>query len=601
MGQIPRLSLLLIGLLVIRPVWSAEPASGTRVSNIVVIEALDRGRPLWREFEVNFRTRIMDISGRPVAIYGESVDLARFPEVDYSTGHERWLRQKYASKPVDAIVASAGVPVETLLHYREKIWGRVPLVVVAAPPELARALPRESGVSALLWQPDTIATVEAATALFPATRRILMVGGERFRDPLGAIIRERLASSVEEGPALAEPQSSTVAGLREELASLDRDTVILFSGVYGDANAVGLGSRGVLDALAGAANRPIFGLSRTYLGHGVVGGAMIDPAAYGNAAADKVMEVLRRPDAMIPHTYPARSTDVVLDYRQLKRWGVEGRSLPSGARVLFRPPGLWDAYRDQVILAVAVLLLQSALLVVLLLERGRRRRAEDSMRELSADLLVSQEDERSRIARELHDGVNQRVALLAIGLDGAAQSAGNGRESAGLLRQLADEVRGIGSEIHAVARRLMPPHIGAAGLPAALEDLARSTGERAGLNVTVEEQNWPRDLPEAVVIVLYRIAQECLQNVVKHSGATAAFITMSGNHDDLSLRVRDNGRGGTPQSASHTTGIGLTSMNERLKLIDGTLQIRSSSEGTSITARIPLPEGMANPVSPEAP
>jgi len=345
MGQIPRLSLLLIGLLLIRPVWSAEPASGTPVTNIVVIEALDRGRPFWREFEVHFRRQITDISGRSVAIYGESADLARFPDVDYSTGHERWLRQKYASKPVDAIVASAGVPVETLLRYREKIWGRVPLVVVAAPPELARALPRESGVSALLWRPDAIATVEAAKALFPATRRILMVGGERFRDPVGAIVREKLASATE-GPAFAEPQSSTVASLREELASLDRDTVILFSGVYGDANAVGLGSRDVLDALAGAANRPIFALSRSYLGHGVVGGAMIDPAAYGSAAADKVMEVLRRPGAMIPHAYPARSADVVLDYRQLKRWGVEGRSLPSGARVLFRPPGLWHAYRD---------------------------------------------------------------------------------------------------------------------------------------------------------------------------------------------------------------------------------------------------------------
>ncbi len=600
MGQIPRLSLLLIGLLVIRPVWSAEPASGTPVTNIVVIEALDRGRPFWREFEVHFRRQIMDISGRSVAIYGESADMARFPEVDYSTGHERWLRQKYASKPVDAIVASAGVPVETLLHYREKIWGRVPLVVVAAPPELARALPRESGVSALLWRPDAIATVEAATALFPTTRRILMVGGERFRDPVGATIREKLASSTE-GPALAEPQSSTVAGLREELASLDRDTVILFSGVYGDANAVGLGSREVLDALAGAANRPIFALSRTYLGHGVVGGAMIDPAAYGNAAADKVMEVLRRPGAMIPHTYPARSTDVVLDYRQLKRWGVEGRSLPSGARVLFRPPGLWDAYRDQVILAVAVLLLQSALLVVLLLERGRRRRAEDSMRELSADLLVSQEDERSRIARELHDGVNQRVALLAIGLDGAALSAGGGRESTGLLRQLADEVRGIGSEIHAVARRLRPPQIGTAGLPAALEDLAAGTAERAGIEVTVEEQNWPGNVTEPVAIVLYRVTQECLQNVVKHSGATAVRITMSADRDDLVLCVRDNGRGGAPQNTALAPGIGLTSMKERLNLIGGSLQIRSSTDGTSITARIPLPEGMADSASPQTP
>ena len=253
------------------------------------------------------------------------------------------------------------------------------------------------------------------------------------------------------------------------------------------------------------------------------------------------------------------------------------------------------------ILAVAVLLLQSALLVVLFLERGRRRRAEDSMRELSADLMVSQEDERSRIARELHDGVNQRVALLAIGLDGAALSAGGGRESTGLLRQLADEVRGIGSEIHAVARRLRPPQIGTAGLPAALEDLAAGTAERAGIEVTVEEQNWPGNVTEPVAIVLYRVTQECLQNVVKHSGATAVRITMTADRDDLSLCVRDNGRGGTPQNTALAPGIGLTSMKERLNLIGGTLQIRSSTDGTSITARIPLAQGMADPASPQTP
>ena len=234
------------------------------------------------------------------------------------------------------------------------------------------------------------------------------------------------------------------------------DTIILFSGVYRDANNVGLVPGDVLDTLNSKANRPIFALSRTYLGHGVIGGAMIDPADYGKAAANRLTEMLTHPAVAIPPAEPRAAHAVTLDYRQLQRWGLPDRRLPPGAAVLFRPPGLWEAYREQVILALGALLLQSALLVVLLAERARRRRAEESMRKLSADLLVSQEDERQRIARDLHDGVNQRVALVAVGLDGAAALPETDAQSRGMFRRLADGVRDIGSEIHAATQGPIP-------------------------------------------------------------------------------------------------------------------------------------------------
>lgn len=569
------------------PCSPAHPAAGNGTTNIVVLDALDSRRPFWQEFEQQFRRRITELSERPVAIYGESLNLAQFPGPDYVSDYEDWLRRKYADKRIDAVIASAAVPLELLLRYRDEMWSDAPTILVPFTPEMLATMPSEPMLTALLWEPELRKTLATAKALFPGTQRVFLIGGERFGDPVGGIIRREIRAFPGD-LRLIESQSSTVEDLRREVAGLDDDTIIFFSGIYRDANNAGLVARDVLDRLAGAASRPIFALSTTYLGHGVVGGVMIDPGDYGDATADTLMQMLAEPTKAILPAAPRQDQPVTLDYRQLQRWGVEDGLVPPGATVRFRPPGIWDAYREQVILGLAALLLLSGVLVVLLAERGRRRRAEQSMRKLSADLLVSQEDERRRIAHELHDGVNQRVALLAIGLDGAAASSGAEEGRAGLLRGLADEVRDVGSEIHAIARGLTPPQLAAMGLAAALEELASGTTGRTGITITVEEQGWPPNVPETMTIVLYRIAQESLQNIVKHSGATVARITIAANEHALSLRVSDNGRGIKPHNPRPPANIGLTSMQERMNTIGGKLNIQSSKWGTSIIARIPL-------------
>ncbi|HYN03878.1 MAG TPA: histidine kinase, partial [Vicinamibacteria bacterium] len=153
-----------------------------------------------------------------------------------------------------------------------------------------------------------------------------------------------------------------------------------------------------------------------------------------------------------------------------------------------------------------------------------------ALRQLSGRILTAQEEERSRIARELHDGVSQQVALFAIELDqlGAQPDRGAG-EAPARARVLAERARELSRELHHIAHELHPAILDQLGLVPALRQFANQLSARQGLKVEVAESEWPPDLPADVSLALYRVAQEALQNVSKHSGAAEARVALRGS------------------------------------------------------------------------
>ncbi|OBC05283.1 ATPase [Mycobacterium sp. 852013-50091_SCH5140682] len=217
-----------------------------------------------------------------------------------------------------------------------------------------------------------------------------------------------------------------------------------------------------------------------------------------------------------------------------------------------------------------------------------RERAHENFVE---QVIEAQEFERRRLAGDIHDGISQRLVTLAYRLDAASQTIRQRPDEASVqLAAARDLVDLTLQEARAAISGLRPPVLDDLGLAGGLASLARSI---PGLRIDVDLAD--TRLPEHVELALYRIAQECLQNVVKHADATTARLTFAVNETTAHLEINDDGVGfdtlDHPLGAELTHGYGLLSMAERAELVGGRLNIRSRvGSGTCVTATIPLPQ-----------
>ena len=222
------------------------------------------------------------------------------------------------------------------------------------------------------------------------------------------------------------------------------------------------------------------------------------------------------------------------------------------------------------------------------LEIQRRTALERSMSELSGKLLTVQEDERRRIARDLHDDLNQRLSLLAISLDLLSQRTGKEQKKE-LMNELQTLARGIqeaSQTIRRIAYDLHPVSLEHLGLRDALESLCESLRDR-GIQVDFRAKGENR-LPAKVELGVYRITQEAVQNIAQHSESQSARIQVEFDPDQLCVTIEDNGKGFDPENV--TGGLGLFSMQERAAHLRGSLSVLPQpGTGTRIDVRVPLP------------
>lgn len=249
---------------------------------------------------------------------------------------------------------------------------------------------------------------------------------------------------------------------------------------------------------------------------------------------------------------------------------------------------------DEMDLAEWPLMFVIAVLVALMADRREvaARHYEALFRRASARLLAVQEDERRGFARELHDGVGQTITALTLTLDAAGDGATKDERLASARRLASDALL----ETHDLATRLRPARIDQLGLAGALKDLARRAGCPVALEVDPAASAVGLLAPGAAVEV-YRIVQEALANVARHSGADLAQVSVT-VRDERTLRlvISDSGRGFDP-SATRDSGLGLAGMRERAALLAATLTITSApGAGTTITVDVPI-----GAVSPELP
>lgn len=220
-------------------------------------------------------------------------------------------------------------------------------------------------------------------------------------------------------------------------------------------------------------------------------------------------------------------------------------------------------------------------------ELTRERQAEERLRNLGGRLISAQEDERRRIALELHDDLNQRLALLSVELDQLSQRVPELQDDVRTgIQDVRARVQEISKTIQRVAYRLHPAKLDHLGLSAAVKSLCEEVARHHEIRINFRDRGCPRRLSKKVTLCLYRIVQESLRNVIKHSGSPEATVVLSASDGVVRLSVSDSGKGFDLHSDQAKSGLGLVGMTERLRSVGGEISILSNDHGTKVRVSI---------------
>jgi signal transduction histidine kinase len=535
--------------------------------------------------------------------FPEYVDTARFPDPKYRTAFRDFLRLKYKAQQFHLLVALENTSLDFAREIRDDLAPGAPIVFSSSRRDVQR-IPNSTGI---IDEPDFSRTVRLVLQLQPETTQVFVVTGSSSRDKFYESVARARFRSYESLVEFNYLSGMPASDLEARVASLPERSVVFYAMVSQDGEGENFLPIEYLDRLAKASNRPIYSWVEAAMDHGIVGGSLMQPDVAMAAIADLALRVLQGERADdIPTTTPERTFNQ-LDWRQLRRWNIAESRVPAGTFVRFREQTIWDLYQPYILGGAILLVAQTALIAGLLVQGARRRKAEamarasqaelrtsyDRIRDLGGRLLTAQESERSRIARELHDDISQQVALLSMDLE-LLNASSRSQPPADVedLRETLDRVQRLAKSVHDLSHRLHPAKLRLVGLVGALSSLPRELAQ-PGTAVTFTHANVPDGLPHDVTLCLFRVAQEAVQNAIKHGVAPNVAVHLGADNHALFLTILDDGKGFDVRG-DWGKGLGLISMSERLELIGGTVQFHSSpGAGTRVEVSLPFPAAEA--------
>jgi signal transduction histidine kinase len=217
------------------------------------------------------------------------------------------------------------------------------------------------------------------------------------------------------------------------------------------------------------------------------------------------------------------------------------------------------------------------------------KRQEEANQKIREHLILGQEAERGRVARDLHDAVSQRIALLGMALHDVEQLVpGESSALSEKLKKVGGHVDALVSDIHRISHNRHPSTLLNLGLVPALRRLCEEFSEQMRIAVDFSAADALSDTPEDIALAIFRVTQECLSNVGRHSGSRQAQVALTEQCGELCLRIADQGIGFDVARLGGTRGLGLVSIGERARILGGTFAVSSTpSQGTTVEVRIP--------------
>ncbi len=547
------------------------------------------GREYFEEFGRELRTELARLSSEPVELFEVSLETARFPETTTEGPFLDYLDALFADRHLDLVIAVAGPAARFCVKHREKLFPSTPMVLGGLERRVLRNTASARNTRAVPMVIDFTLAIENILRVAPDTTDIVVVLGGSAISKFWREETEREFRSFSDKIRFTWLQGLSLREMRERVAALPPSAAILF-GEYGDAAGDVNGQDHALATLHQVASAPIFGLFDTQLGKGIVGGPLISEREASRLTASTAHRILNGEPMANIEERPVTAGSPVYDFRELERWEIKEALLPPGSTVLFRPSSLWSLYRVPLAIGLGVVALQTALIVGLLFHRSRRRVAEEEARALARRLLTAHEDERRRLARELHDDLSQRLARLSIDAARVERSLSPSPEKESVRTMRADLAR-LGDDVHALAYQLHPSVLDDLGLNEALKVECEQFSRRESIQAQLTAFEAPLELPPDVAVCLFRIAQEALRNVARHSRANRVSLAVTTTNGSVRMKVSDDGVGFHPAQL-RVRSLGHAGMRERARLVGGTLEVESApGRGATVDVSVPLRQG----------
>jgi len=529
----------------------------------------------------------------PIDYFAEYLESDLFPE-QASPALRDYIRQKFQGRRIDLVIAVTDTSLRFVLDHRDDLFPGAPVIFSGLViPQISRSA--GGGITGITLGIAYAETLRFALELHPSTQRVFVVA-KGVDDQTIASVRAEL-SGFSRQVSLTYLNEETVPLLLSAVAAVPPRSVILYIWHTQQNSGITMYPDEIARLVARVAPVPVYGTSDFYIGTGVVGGVVRRTHETGTRIGEMALRVLT---GTRPQDIPIEAAQVVpvVDWRQVRRWGIAQSRLPATSQILFWEPSAWERYKIYIVGAVTALLAQAALIAGLLVHRAKRQDAEQQMRRsqaalrmsyervrnLGSRLLNAQERERSRIARELHDDISQQLAVLKMDLKLLGRTVQGHAEA--VAREAVQRTEEIATSVHDLSHRLHPARLRLVGLVEALEGLQSEMSGR-DVTITFAHENVPPMLVPDLNLCLFRIVQEALQNAVKYSKADKVSVDLRGMSDGIAMTIVDDGVG-FDVDAVWGRGLGLVSMHERVEAIGGTFEIRSSpGAGTRLEVRVP--------------
>ncbi len=528
----------------------------------------------------------------------EYLGAARFENSSLEESVTQYLRSKYASRKVDAVLAVGFGALSFAVRHGAGIFGGAPVVFAGVEQSRLDGLHLPPGFTGVTHFDDVRGTVEVALQLQPDTTEVTVLAGsehDQFWLQHDRLIFDRLPLRVHFRYLTGLP----MLAILRELNHLKPHTIVFVHALSRDVAGENVSGSEMLDLVSKSANAPLFGFTAR---SGFVGGRSTEE---DDRRFPMAIEIVRRvlsgeKAASIPIQQSKPKYPYVFDAQQLQRWKIDPDRVPPGSLLLNREPSFWQLHRQLVLGVSSFIGLESALIAFLLIQRRRRKKAEalledrnarlreseHSLRRLSGQLIDAQEEERTRIARELHDDLNQQVADLGISLSNIKRGIPASSEMRGELASVQSRLAALSDGLRHISHELHPGMLELFGLGPALKSHCEEFSAVTSIPVAFENHCEDSVAPD-VALCLYRIAQESLRNAAKHARPTQARVSLTKSGNVLRLMVSDDGAGFEVEKAYAKGGLGLRSMEERIWLVHGHLELTSQpGSGTTLLATV---------------
>jgi signal transduction histidine kinase len=571
-------------LLLLALLWPALPipvAEAAEAKRVLIIHSFGRDFAPYNAIGLALRTDLTQLLRQPVALHEASLDVERGGAPDDEGPFVEYLLRRSRGAPVDLVVAIAAPAMLFCLRHRDELFPDRPLLVTGIDRRRVEGVKFGAKDRVVTANLDFQAVAQTIIQLRPDTSTLALVLGTSQLEQFWTTQMRRDLAKLGDRLRVLPPDGLSLEQMRQRVAALPSDAAVFYYMFAVGAEGAQHENELALTAIRESSSVPVFGMFANQLGKGIVGGSLLDTRQIGSVTAELAVRMLVNEPTAGGNLEVAVQAPA-FDWRELERWGIPESRLPPGAEVRFRSPSLWERHKWSVLTGGAIVILQAALITALLVQRTRRRRAEDEAVDLSGRLLTAHEDERRHLSRELHDDLTQRLARLAIDAGRLERSAG---APASAMRK--DLVR-LSEDVHALSYRLHPSVLDDLGLIEALRAECDRVARHGDLRVEFDESAVAGAVPSETSLCLFRVAQEALNNAVRHGQASAVTVLLSRRSHGLQLAVSDNGSGFDTARLRERTSLGLASMRERVRLLRGELDIESTpGRGTTVVAWVP--------------